>query len=121
MRHLEAGPPEAALDVEALVGLAAVEDGLVAADLLGDEVERLDEAQAELLALLVLRHRDVLDVAYETQAVDTVLVEREELPSLAKTFHACLFPNCLMCWSPVADGARVPRKWLAPSCMYGRT
>lgn len=70
MRHLQTGPLEAALDVEALVGLAAVEDGLVAADLLGDEVQRLDEAEAELLALLVLCDGDVLDVAYQAQVVD---------------------------------------------------
>ena len=70
MGHLQARPPEAALDVEPLVGLAAVEDGLVAADLLGDEVEGLDEAEAELLALLVAGDGDVLDVADGAEAVD---------------------------------------------------
>lgn len=44
--HLQPGPLEAALDVEALVGLTAVEDCLVGADLFGDEVEGLDQAQA---------------------------------------------------------------------------
>lgn len=74
VRHLEAGALEAALDVEALVGLAAVEDGLVAADALGDVVEGLDEAQAQLLALLVLGDGDVLDVADQTEVVDAVCV-----------------------------------------------
>lgn len=70
MRHLQARPPEPALDVEALVRLAAVEDALVAADLLGDVVERLDDAEAELLALLVLCDGDVLDVADLSKVVD---------------------------------------------------
>lgn len=70
MRHLESGPLKAALDVEALVCLAAVEDGLVAADLLGDEVEGLDEAETQLLALLVLCDGDVLDVADQAKVVD---------------------------------------------------
>lgn len=74
VRHLEAGALEAALDVEALVGLAAVEDGLVAADALGDVVEGLDEAQAQLLALLVLGDGDVLDVADQAEVVDAVCV-----------------------------------------------
>ena len=63
MRHFQPGFPKTALDVEALVRLAAVEDGLVAADVLGDEVECLNEAQAQFLALLVLGDRDVLDMA----------------------------------------------------------
>jgi hypothetical protein len=68
--HLQPGPLEAALDVEALVRLAAVEDRLVGADLLGDEVQGLDQAQAQLLALLVLCDRDVLDVANQAEVVD---------------------------------------------------
>ena len=72
MRHLQPCPPEAALDVEALVGLAAVEDALVAADLGRDVVERLDDAQPQLLALLVLGDRNVLDVADLAEAVDAV-------------------------------------------------
>ena len=42
--HLQACPLEPTLDVEALVGLAALENALVAANLLGDKVECLDEA-----------------------------------------------------------------------------
>ena len=68
--HLEAGPAEAALDVEAFVGLAAVEYCLITPCLLGDVVERLDDAQAQLFALLVFGHGDVLDVADKTEVVD---------------------------------------------------
>ncbi len=70
VRHLQARPSEAALDVESLVVLAAVEDGLVTPGLLGDEVERLDQVQAQLLALLVLGDGDVLDVADGAEIVD---------------------------------------------------
>nr|POE79469.1 hypothetical protein CFP56_07534 [Quercus suber] len=70
MRHLEPGALEAALDVEALVGLGAVEDRLVATRVLGDVIQRLDDAQPELLALLVFRDRDVFDVAHEAEVVD---------------------------------------------------
>lgn len=70
--HLQASTAEAALDVEALVGLAAVEDALVAADLFGNEVQGLDDAQAQLLALLVLGHGDILNVADDAKVVDAV-------------------------------------------------
>lgn len=70
--HLKASSSEPALDVEALVGVAAVEDALVAANLLGDVVEGLDQAEAELLALLILGDGDVFDVADLAQAVDAV-------------------------------------------------
>lgn len=72
MGHLQSRPPEPALDVEALVGVAAVEDGLVAADLFGDEVEGLDDAEAELLALLVAGDGNVFDVADGTKVVNAV-------------------------------------------------
>ena len=70
MRHLQPRPLEPTLDVKPLIRLGAVQDALVAADLLGDEIQRLDDAQTELLALLVLGDGDVLDVADETQVVD---------------------------------------------------
>lgn len=72
VRHLEASSSESALDVEALVGFAAVEDCLVAADVLSDIVQGLDHAQAELLALLVLGDGDIFDVADTTKAVNAV-------------------------------------------------
>lgn len=72
MGHLEASSSEAALEIEALVGLGAVEDGLVAADVLRDVVESLDHAQAELLTLLVLCNCDIFDVTNTAQAVNAV-------------------------------------------------
>jgi hypothetical protein len=72
MCHLQPCSPEAALDVEALVRLATVQDTLVTSDLGSNEVERLDDAQPELLALLVLRDGDVLDMTHEAEAVDAV-------------------------------------------------
>lgn len=70
MGHLQTCSSESALDVEALVGVAAVEDAFVAANLFGDEIEGLDESEAELLALLVLGDGNILDVADFAQAVD---------------------------------------------------
>lgn len=70
MGHFQAGPPEAALDVEPLVVFAAVENRLVAARLLRDVVERLDEAETQLLALLVFGDGDVLDVSDGPEIVD---------------------------------------------------
>lgn len=43
---------------------------LVAAHLLGDVVEGLDDAQPQLLALLVLGDGDVLNVSDEAEVVD---------------------------------------------------
>lgn len=90
MGHLQTGPAEAALDVETLVGLAAVQDALVAADVGGDVVEGLDEAEAELLALLVAGNGNVLDVADGTEAVDAVwgmVVSTPLLDFLRSVFH----------------------------------
>ena len=50
---------------------------LVAADLLSDVVERLNDAQAQLLALLVLRDSNILDVADEPQAMDELALDDE--------------------------------------------
>ncbi|CAF3665819.1 unnamed protein product [Fusarium graminearum] len=43
--HLETSSSETALNVETFVGLAAIQDTLVAADLLGDIIERLDDSE----------------------------------------------------------------------------
>lgn len=69
--HLQTSPLEAALDVESFVGLAAVENGLVAADFLGNVVECLDQSQTQFFALLILCDGDILDVADQAQVVDT--------------------------------------------------
>lgn len=65
MRHLQPCPLESALDIESLIRLRTIKNRLVAAYLLGDEVERLDEFQAEFLALLVFCNGNVFDVSYE--------------------------------------------------------
>lgn len=70
VRHLQASPLEATLDVESFVGVAAVKDGLVAADLVGDEVESLDQPKTQLLALLVFCDGDVLDVTNHAEVMD---------------------------------------------------
>jgi hypothetical protein len=70
--HLETSSSEATLDVEALVGLAAVENALVAPDLLGNKVQGLDESKAQLLALLVLGDCDILDVTDGAEVVDAM-------------------------------------------------
>lgn len=66
MCHLESCPLESALHVEPLVRLAAIKNALVTAHLGRDEIEGLDNLEPELLALLVLRNGDILDVADET-------------------------------------------------------
>lgn len=71
VRHFQAGPPKAALDVESLVGLTAVENALVAAHLLSDEVQGLYDAQTELLALLVLSHGNILYMTDKAQVMYT--------------------------------------------------
>lgn len=72
MSHLKTRPPETALDVETLVGFTAVENALVAADFVSDEVEGLDDSEAELLALLIRGHGNVLDVSDSAKVMDTV-------------------------------------------------
>ena len=74
MRHLKTRSLESALDIETLVRLRTIQNCLVAADFLGDKIERLDELEAEFLSLLVFCDRDVFDVSYETEVVDTVQI-----------------------------------------------
>jgi hypothetical protein len=72
VRHFQTRSLEPALDVEALVRLGAVQNRLVAANVLGHVVQRLNNAQTELLALLVLCNGDIFDVADETEVVDAI-------------------------------------------------
>lgn len=72
MRHLQAGTSEAAFDVEAFVGLATVEDALVAANFVGDVIECLDQAETKLLALLILGDCNIFDVSNVSEAVNAV-------------------------------------------------
>lgn len=75
--HLETSSSEATLDVEALVCLAAVENALVASNLLSNEVESLDEPKTQLLALLVLGDCDILNVADRAEAVDELVLNNQ--------------------------------------------
>lgn len=68
--HLQPSPLEPALDVESFVGIAAIEYGLVATDLVGDKVEGLNQPQTQLLALLVLCDGDIFDVANHAEVVN---------------------------------------------------
>jgi hypothetical protein len=70
VRHLQTRPLEATLDIEALVRLRAVKNSLVATHILRNKVQRLDNPQTELLALLVLCDGDVFDVTDEAEVVD---------------------------------------------------
>ena len=72
MGHLAARPLVPALDIEAFICLAAVQDGLIAAQLLGEVVEGSNDAEPELLALLVLVDGNVFDVASRAERVDAV-------------------------------------------------
>lgn len=87
MRHLQSRPLEAALDVESLVRLGAVQNSLVATNVLRHIVQSLDDPQTKLLALLVLCDRDVLDVAYKTEAVNAAeqkMSARSPSPSILR-------------------------------------
>jgi hypothetical protein len=77
MRHLQPRPLKPTLDIKPLVRLATIQNTLIAPDLLGDVVERLDDAQTKLLALLVLGHGNVLDVANEPEVVDEFALDDE--------------------------------------------
>ena len=84
MSHLHADALVPAFNVEPLVRLGAIQDGLrhvnfiphttkttdlVTPDLLGNRVQSVDDAQAELLAPLVLCDRNVLDMPDEAEIV----------------------------------------------------
>ena len=70
MRHLQTRPLETTLDIEALVRLRTVKNGLVATHVLRNKVQRLNDPQTKLLALLVLCDSNIFDVADEAEVVD---------------------------------------------------
>lgn len=70
MRHLQSCSFEATLNVETLICLAAIQDTLVAANLFGNEIKRLDEFQSELFALLIFSHCNIFNVSDDAQIVD---------------------------------------------------
>ena len=71
--------------------MAAVEYALVAPQLLSDVLKRLDNAQPELLALLVLRDGNVFDMADEAKRMDAF----EEFAKLARAYgrYMCVENN----------------------------
>lgn len=75
VRHLQTSPLEPTLDIEPLVRLAAIQDGLVTPDLLSYEIQRLYDPQPQLLALLVLSHSNVLDVSNKPQLMDELALD----------------------------------------------
>jgi hypothetical protein len=77
MRHLQPRPLKPTLDIKPLVGLTTVQNRLIAADLLRDKVERLDNAEPQLLALLVLGDGNVLNVPDEAELVDEFALDDE--------------------------------------------
>ena len=70
MRHFQTRPLETTLDIEALVRLRTVKNGLVATHVLRNKVQRLNDPQTKLLALLVLCDSNIFDVADEAEVVD---------------------------------------------------
>jgi hypothetical protein len=72
MCHLKTRPLVSALDVESLVCLATVENALVTSNLLRDEIQSLDQLEAELLSLLVFGDCNIFNMPYETQMVNAM-------------------------------------------------
>jgi hypothetical protein len=72
VRHLQSCPFVAALDIEPLVRLTAVQNALVTANLLSNEVQSLDQLEAEFLPLLVFGNGNVFDVTDKTKVMDAV-------------------------------------------------
>lgn len=60
--HLQSCPLEPALDIKSFIGLAAIQNALVASDFFRNIIQCLYYSQAELLSLLVLGHYNVFDV-----------------------------------------------------------
>lgn len=71
MRHLQARTLEPALYIEPLVRLRAIQNTFITSNLLGNEIERLNDLKPEFLALLVFRDGNVFDVAYDAKIMDT--------------------------------------------------
>lgn len=69
--HFHAGAVIAAFLVKCLLLLAAVEDGLVAAGVVGDGVEGVHEQAAEASALVLLGDANLLDMADSAAVMNT--------------------------------------------------
>lgn len=77
MRHLQPRPLKPTLDIKTLIGLTTVQNRLIAADLLRDKVERLNNPEPEFLALLILGDGNVLNVPDEPELVDEFALDDE--------------------------------------------
>lgn len=77
MRHFQASPLETTLNIEAFVGLTAVQYALIATDLLSNVVERLDDAQTQLLALLVLCYGNVFNVSHQPHVMNKLALDED--------------------------------------------
>ena len=59
------------------VAIATVEDSLVAAAVLADPGQRLDDAQTELLPLLALVHGDILDMPHTAESTQELAFDED--------------------------------------------
>ena len=70
MRHFQPRPLESTLDIKSFICLTTIQYTLIAPNTLSHRIQRLYDPQPQLLALLILRDRDVLDVSDEPHVVD---------------------------------------------------
>jgi tRNA-dihydrouridine synthase len=74
MRHFHPGAGIPTLRIEPFIPLRTVQNRLVAADIDGDRIERLDEFLAEAFALVVVVNGNIFDVADGAEVVDTIII-----------------------------------------------
>jgi len=79
--HLQACSLKAALDVETLVGFAAIQNALVAAHLFSHVIQCLYDPQAEFLALLILGHGNVFNMPDQSKVVDKFALDHHSTGS----------------------------------------
>lgn len=72
MRHLQSSSLVPTLHIKAFIRFTTVQDTLVASHFLSNEIQCLDELQAEFLALLILCHGNVFDMADKSEVMNTV-------------------------------------------------
>ena len=85
MRHLQPSPLKPALDIETFICFRAVQYRLVTPRILRHIVQSLYDPQPELLALLVLSHGNVLNMADETEVVYATVRKQSALLNMAGT------------------------------------
>lgn len=77
MCHLQPCPLKPTLDIEPLIRLTAIQNRLITPNLLSYKVQRLNNPQAQFLALLVFGDCNVLNVADQTELVDELALDDE--------------------------------------------